>query len=80
MKYKYLIILVFVFLLSSCAPEKIQKVSFSEKETILFEEYIIPPEFFPRTLELVGLGDSLTQGVGDELKRNGYVGRLKNQI
>ncbi|MBD7944336.1 GDSL family lipase [Psychrobacillus sp. Sa2BUA9] len=80
MKYKYLIILVFVFLLSSCAPEKIQEVSFSEKETILFEEYIIPSEFFPRTLELVGLGDSLTQGVGDELKRNGYVGRLKNQI
>lgn len=41
-----------------------------------FGEYNVPPTFAPRTVVLVGLGDSLTQGVGDERKRKGYVGRL----
>ena len=35
--------------------------------------------FIPKQLNVVGLGDSLTEGVGDELKKGGYFGRLTNE-
>lgn len=77
---KYLISFLCIFFLSGCVSNETKEVSFSEREAVLFEEYVIPFSFFPRTIELVGLGDSLTQGVGDELNRNGYIGRLQKEI
>ena len=69
-----------MLLLAGCSGEEIKEVSFPEKHTVLFEEVSVPVTFFPKTLDIVGLGDSLTQGVGDSLKRNGYVGRLQEEI
>ncbi len=69
-----------LLLLAGCSSDEIKEVSFPKKETILFEEYVIPHTFFPKTLDLIGLGDSLTQGVGDSLKLNGYIGRLQQEI
>ena len=77
---KYLIGFLCILFLSGCVSNEIKEVSFTEREAILFEEYVIPYSFFPRTIELVGLGDSLTQGVGDELKRKGYIGRLQEEF
>lgn len=36
--------------------------------------------FFPDDLNIVTLGDSLTQGVGDESKNSGYVGRIEDSL
>ncbi|MFJ7826395.1 GDSL-type esterase/lipase family protein [Psychrobacillus sp. NPDC096623] len=77
---KYLIIIISVIFLIGCNSNEMVEVSFSEKEDVLFEEYVIPFQFFPRTIEVVGLGDSLTQGVGDELKQEGYLGRLQQHF
>ncbi len=79
-RMKYLISILCVILLSGCASKEIIPVHFTAKESISFEEYVIPYSFFPRTIELVGIGDSLTQGVGDELKREGYLGRVQTEL
>lgn len=77
---KYLIIIISVIFLVGCNSNRMVEVSFSEKQNVLFEDYVVPFQFFPRSIELVGLGDSLTQGVGDELKRDGYIGRLQQHF
>lgn len=77
---KYLVSILCVLFLSGCMSQDAITVSFTPKETISFEEYVIPYSFFPRTIELVGLGDSLTQGVGDELKKDGYIGRIQKEL
>ncbi|MCK1998804.1 GDSL-type esterase/lipase family protein [Psychrobacillus psychrodurans] len=77
---KYLLIVISVIFLVGCNSNDLVEVSFSEKQEVLFEDYVIPFKFFPRTIEVVGLGDSLTQGVGDELKREGYLGRLQQHF
>ncbi|WP_277584335.1 GDSL-type esterase/lipase family protein [Psychrobacillus antarcticus] len=74
---KYLIMIISIVFLVGCNSNDMVEVSFSEKQEVLFEDYVIPFHFFPRTIEVVGLGDSLTKGVGDELKREGYLGRLQ---
>ncbi len=45
-----------------------------------FGDYEVPRTFVPRIVTLVGLGDSLTQGVGDERKKGGYPGRLATEM
>lgn len=39
----------------------------------------VEPEPVPRDIMIVGLGDSLTKGVGDSTK-NGYIGYVRNQL
>ncbi len=36
--------------------------------------------FFTRDLQIVTLGDSLTEGVGDETNKGGYVGILEHNL
>ena len=45
-----------------------------------FAGYTVPPNFVPQALIITALGDSLSQGVGDEENRGGYVGRLAAEI
>ena len=40
----------------------------------------IPGYFIPKKIHVIGLGDSLTQGVGDELKKRGYFGRVTGKM
>lgn len=47
-----------------------------ERITTAFDSWKVPGTFVPKRINVVGLGDSLTQGVGDELKVDGYFGRL----
>ncbi|TQR20701.1 GDSL-type esterase/lipase family protein [Psychrobacillus vulpis] len=77
---KYIINLLCIILLSGCVAQDTKTVDFTKKEAISFEEYIIPYTFFPRKLQLVGMGDSLTKGVGDEMKREGYIGRVRTEL
>ncbi|MCM3088752.1 SGNH/GDSL hydrolase family protein [Bhargavaea ginsengi] len=72
---KRICILAAALFLTGCLPGS-DPVSFGAMEDRGFGQYEVPPTFAPRTVVLVGLGDSLTQGVGDDRKREGYVGRL----
>jgi lysophospholipase L1-like esterase len=77
---KYIFYLLSIILLAGCENHDTFALDFTKKESISFEEYVIPYSFFPRTLRLVGIGDSLTKGVGDELKKEGYIGRVKKEF
>ncbi|WP_339250219.1 GDSL-type esterase/lipase family protein [Sporosarcina sp. FSL W8-0480] len=71
------IVIIFSFVLTGCQEKSISEPDpFLEREEIAFEEYIVPDYFVPENINVIGLGDSLTQGVGDELKREGYFGRV----
>jgi len=56
----------------STQKEKIEKSFISEINN--------QPYFFPKDLNIVTLGDSLTQGVGDETKNSGYVGLIEDKL
>ncbi|WP_422123353.1 GDSL-type esterase/lipase family protein [Planococcus sp. X10-3] len=50
------------------------------RQQTAFSGYQVPPNFVPQALIITALGDSLSQGVGDEGNRGGYVGRLTSEI
>lgn len=69
--------IIFSLFLSGCTAPFINKPrAIKERTQTAFEDWTIPGTFVPKQLYVVGLGDSLTQGVGDEHKRGGYFGRM----
>ncbi|MFD1033028.1 GDSL-type esterase/lipase family protein [Metaplanococcus flavidus] len=50
------------------------------RQQTAFAGYQVPPNFIPQALIITALGDSLSQGVGDEENRGGYVGRLTSEM
>ncbi len=70
-----------LFLMASCHASILKPAnSVTEREQPVFEEWEISKTFVPENIQVVGLGDSLTQGVGDELKVGGYFTRLTTAI
>ncbi len=81
MRRVLLIIIAFSLLLSSCQQTLIEKTdAFSNRQEITFTDWTIPGYFIPKNIHVIGLGDSLTQGVGDELKKEGYFGRVTDKM
>ncbi len=77
MKKRYLLIVFFSLFLVSCEQSLIHKVGPAETRAYpAFTEWKIPGTFIPKPIDVVGLGDSLTEGIGDELKKGGYFGRV----
>lgn len=77
----WIIFLAFSLLLSGC--DQVFKNSakpFTERSNTEFTDWDIPTDFLPKSLHVVGLGDSLTQGVGDELKLGGYFERVSSDL
>lgn len=71
-----LIVFCALFLVS-CERSLVQKIGPAETRAFpSFHEWKIPGTFIPKPIHVVGLGDSLTEGIGDELKRGGYFGRV----
>lgn len=71
------VMIVFSFVLTGCQENVLYETSsFSERDSLALLDYQIPDYFIPEKISVIGLGDSLTQGVGDELKRGGYFGRV----
>lgn len=75
---KLLIMIVFFSLfLSGCNPGIFKNTApAKERSYTAFDRWEIPGTFIPKTIYVVGLGDSLTEGIGDELKAGGYFGRV----
>lgn len=75
------IVFVFSLFLSGCADPSVKtNKDMTEREIIAFGKWDIPGHFIPKRITAVGLGDSLTQGVGDELKKGGYFGRITREM
>lgn len=75
---KYFLAVVFLsIIIAGCTPQLFKKIGPAEMRAYpAFEEWEIPRTFIPKPLYVVGLGDSLTEGIGDELKLGGYFGRV----
>ncbi|WP_318614465.1 GDSL-type esterase/lipase family protein [Sporosarcina sp. YIM B06819] len=81
MRRVFLFIIAFSLLLSGCQAEPVKTPdSLSKRPEIAFTSWDIPGYFIPKRVHVIGLGDSLTQGVGDELKKEGYFGRVTGEM
>ena len=70
-------VIVFSLFLSGCTTSLLKSADpIAERKIPAFDSWEIPETFVPKRIYVVGLGDSLTQGVGDELKVGGYFARL----
>jgi lysophospholipase L1-like esterase len=78
MKKLIISLFAFVFLLSGCS---IDKPAEHVTREITTEDKAEPvTTFIPKTLKVVSVGDSLTQGVGDSTKSGGYVPYLEEHL
>lgn len=75
MKNIYIFILTFV--LVGCSSLKVQQTPY--KSTNIEEKEPVAVTVEKRSLHIVGLGDSLTQGVGDK-EKSGYIGRIQQRL
>ena len=81
MRRVMIFVIVFSLFLSGCNSTFFKPSdSFLERELSGFDEWTIPGTFIPKQVLVVGLGDSLTEGIGDEYKRSGYFGRLTDAM
>ena len=79
-KQLILVILVSSFILTGCQFDQARKVDFTPRQSIEMESFTLNNMYIKEEKILVGLGDSLTQGVGDERKMGGYLGRLATEM
>ena len=75
-----LVVTLGIFLMAGCQFNQAELPDFTEKPSSEMKDFTIEATFIPKDITVVGLGDSLTQGVGDELKKDGYVGRLTEKM
>ncbi|WP_341201514.1 GDSL-type esterase/lipase family protein [Planomicrobium okeanokoites] len=81
MKRILYIVLLAIVLLAGCSSSFIfGNDEAAPRVQTVFAGYQVPPNFVPQALVITALGDSLSQGVGDEANRGGYVGRLAAEI
>lgn len=80
MRRVFLIVIAFSLLLAGCQSESVKTIeSLSKRQEIAFTAWDIPGYFIAKRVHVVGLGDSLTQGVGDELKKKVILAGLRHR-
>jgi lysophospholipase L1-like esterase len=77
---KLILVAVIVMMLTGCQFKLTNSKDFTPRQTINSEDVILNKTFIQENKVLVGLGDSLTQGVGDERKLGGYIGRFSSEV
>ncbi len=75
-----LVLLMMFFILMGCQIDQENSHDLTTRQSLEISEYALNEMFVSEDVTLVGLGDSLTQGVGDERKMSGYLGRLATKI
>jgi lysophospholipase L1-like esterase len=83
MKSKITCLLLLILLVVSSCSNNIVVSSHHVQEASTFqitEKEDIPASFFPDPIEIVSIGDSLTQGVGDSTDSGGYLPYLKSKL
>ncbi|WP_442594223.1 SGNH/GDSL hydrolase family protein [Neobacillus sp. D3-1R] len=77
----FIFFFISIFLLSSCSQTtSVRPKTLSYKQSLTLIKQPIPVDFVPSNLNIVSIGDSLTQGVGDSTKRGGYIPYLKQKL
>ena len=82
MKKKISCLLIGLLILTSCSNIRtVSNYALQEKNELgLKKKDAIPATFFPDPIEIVSLGDSLTQGVGDTTDKGGYLPYLRHLL
>lgn len=75
-----LFFLVGIIFFTACSKPASGNFSAQFMETALEHKQEIPYDFFPRTYTITSIGDSLTEGVGDNTNQGGYIPYLKKQL
>ncbi|WAA11274.1 SGNH/GDSL hydrolase family protein [Fervidibacillus albus] len=77
---KRLLMIVCLFLFVGCTNRANALEFHPQKDWVEGEKQPLPAYFLPKTLKIVALGDSLTQGVGDENNQGGYLFSLEQKF
>ncbi|MFU2015947.1 SGNH/GDSL hydrolase family protein [Peribacillus butanolivorans] len=83
MWYKITCLFICLVWISGCSQSETvsNQSSVQQKSVIeLSEKETIPASFFPDPVQIVSIGDSLTQGVGDSKDNGGYLPYLQNKL
>ncbi len=81
MKRILVMMVMLVGIVAGCSPSAIFGNNKAEPRIApAIDSYTVPPNFIPRTVVITALGDSLSQGVGDEQELGGYTGRLASEV
>ncbi|WP_064091353.1 SGNH/GDSL hydrolase family protein [Rossellomorea aquimaris] len=78
MKKLSILMLAFVLLMSGCSLE--EAAEHITREVSLWDKEDPNESFVPKNLNIVSIGDSLTQGVGDSTEKGGYVPYIEKQL
>lgn len=77
MKKFFMVLFFSLLLLASCRSLPTHGIpDFTERQNIALERIDMKGVLFKKPLKVLGLGDSLTEGIGDERQEGGYFGRL----
>jgi lysophospholipase L1-like esterase len=79
MKKFFTLLILFIFLMTSCSQSH-QSALQPVKEATIQVYKPIPADFLPRKLTVVSAGDSLTEGVGDSTDHGGYIPYIKTML
>jgi lysophospholipase L1-like esterase len=78
---KWGILLLFVFFCTGCSSTQAVKLIDMPLRQIGFPDHLtIANDFFPKDLNVLAIGDSLTEGVGDRENNGGYVSDVKKKL
>lgn len=77
MKLKVIITFIVLLMLTGCSLNILEP---EESQQSSPEKIGISSTYVPQELTVVGLGDSLTEGIGDELEKGGYFGRVVEEM
>ncbi|WP_169891141.1 GDSL-type esterase/lipase family protein [Litchfieldia alkalitelluris] len=81
MNFKILLIFIaFVTFMVACSTQTSTYSRNVYNNVLMLKKDNIPSYFFPRDLNIVSIGDSLTEGVGDTTNRGGYTSFLEQQL
>ncbi|MDN3438763.1 GDSL-type esterase/lipase family protein [Planococcus sp. APC 3900] len=76
-----IIVVLSLVIVAGCSPTFIFNNEEAEpRNEPSIGRYTVPPNFIPQALVITALGDSLSQGVGDEENLGGYTGRVAAEI
>ncbi|EDL66014.1 hypothetical protein BSG1_01640 [Bacillus sp. SG-1] len=78
MKNMLFSLFLIMLLISGCSGSGI--ISHQKVTHTLIQKEQPPVDFIPKTINIVSVGDSLTQGVGDSTKSGGYVPYLEESL
>lgn len=82
MRYKITCLFICLVWISGCSQDTVtEQPSVQQKNVVeLREKETIPASFFPDPVQIVSIGDSLTQGVGDSKDNGGYLPYLQKNL